>query len=79
MFINGVSLSEDNISSQKTSDECVCNAFLSTVDFFLDEQGNLVECDELGQVQSMLFGSLVDDEGALFPAVEGLLERKAGS
>ena len=49
------------------------------MDFFLDEQGNLVECDELGQVQSMLFGSLVDDEGALFPAVEGLLERKAGS
>lgn len=40
--------------------------------FFLDEQGNLVERDELGQVESMLFGGLVDDEGALLPAVNGL-------
>lgn len=72
MFINGVSLPEDDISPQKTGDECVCNAFLSTVYFFLDEQGNLVERDELGQVESMLFSGLVDDEGALLPAVNGL-------
>jgi hypothetical protein len=78
LFINGVSLAEDKISSQKTSDECVYTAFLSTVDFFLNEQANLEEGDELGQVQSMLSGGLVDDECPLLPAVDGLPERKVG-
>ena len=48
LFVDGVSLAEYKVSSEKSSYERVSLALLPAVGFFLDEQECLVQSNELG-------------------------------
>ena len=83
LFIDRVAISKNEIASQEARDNGIVLAVLPSVRFSLNQQQGLINRDEFGEVESMLFRCAVNQletrfptDGATFECVEneGLLD-----
>jgi len=57
LFVDGVSFSEDYISSNKSCDESVRSSFFASTDLSLYQEQGLIDCHEFGKIRSVCFCS----------------------
>ena len=67
LLIHSVSLSKHCPSSDQSRNESVPRLWLATVDRPLSDEGSLVDRNEPGQVQGVLFGRLEDEARSILP------------
>ena len=67
LFIDRIAISKNEIASQEASDKGIVLAFLPSVRFSLNQQQGLINCDEFGEIESMLFRCAVNQLETRFP------------